>query len=352
MSAAVAWRCDVDLAALNTFHVQARARRFCRVDSVEALQAAAADCRARNTQPFVLGGGSNLLIVGDLDMPVIQPALAGLSVASMNDDCVELQAAAGEPWDAVVSFACREGLWGVENLALIPGTAGAAPVQNIGAYGVELGDCLAWVEALDLVDLSLRQLSRNELALGYRDSRFKAEPGRWIITRIALHLQRSPQPKLGYAGLREAFGDRSPTQPGEVAEAVRAIRRRKLPDPHQIGNAGSFFKNPEVTDAMAADLAALHQGLPAFPGSRAGLSKLSAAWLIERAGCKGLRRGDAGVSDQHALVLVNHGAANGRELLDLAWEVRDRVHGRFGVQLEPEPIVLGEPHPAREHPRA
>lgn len=350
MSAALAWRSDVELADLNTFHVRARARRFCRVESVDALIAAAADCQARKIVPFVLGGGSNLLILGDLDMPVIQPALPGLSITALDDGYAELQAAAGEPWDAVVSFACRQGLWGIENLALIPGSAGAAPVQNIGAYGVELGDRLVWVEALDLTDMSLRRLPRMELALGYRDSRFKAERGRWIITRIALHLQRSPQPKLGYAGLREAFIEGEPKDPTEVADAVRAIRRRKLPDPDRVGNAGSFFKNPEVPEASAADLAAEHPGLPVHLGSRPGLSKLSAGWLIEAVGCKGLRRGDAGVSDQHALVLVNHGVASGRELFDLAEEVCERVWQRFGVRLEPEPVILGERRAAVENP--
>lgn len=352
MSAAVAWRSDVELANLNTLHVRARARRFCRAESVEALIAAAADCRAANVAPFVLGGGSNLLILCDLDIPVIQPALMGLSITALDEDQVELQAAAGEPWDAVVRFACRQGLWGIENLALIPGSAGAAPVQNIGAYGVELADSLAWVEALDLSDFSLRRLCRSELALGYRDSRFKAESGRWIITRIALHLHRSPRPKLGYAGLREAFIEGEPKDPAEVADAVRAIRRRKLPDPARVGNAGSFFKNPEVPEASAADLAAKHPGLPVYPGSRPSLSKLSAGWLIEAAGCRGLRHGDAGVSEQHALVLVNHGMASGRELFALAEEVRERVWQRFGVRLEPEPVILGERHAAVENPSA
>lgn len=346
MSAAVAWRKDVDLATLNSFRVQARATRFCRVACVDALLAAAEDCRAEGLTPFVLGGGSNLLIVGDLKVPVIQPALRGLSMLALDEYHYELHAAAGEPWDAVVAFASEAHLWGIENLALIPGTAGAAPVQNIGAYGVELGDCLEWVEALDLQELRLRRLGKDELALGYRDSRFKAERGRWIITRIALRLTRSPQPRLGYTGLREAFGAEHPTEPGQVADAVRAIRRRKLPDPAEVGNAGSFFKNPEVPDAIATALAAEHPGVPVYPGSHPGLSKLSAGWLIEQAGCKGLRRGDAGVSERHALVLVNHGRASGRDLLELAEDVRDRVQRRFGIQLEPEPIVLGEAAPA------
>jgi UDP-N-acetylmuramate dehydrogenase len=352
MSAAVAWCDDVDLTSLNSFRVQARAKRFCRVESVDTLVAAARDCRAENSVPFVLGGGSNLLLVGDLVEPVIQPALSGLSILSMTDGLCELQAAAGESWDAVVAFASEARAWGIENLALIPGTAGAAPVQNIGAYGVELGDCLTWVEALDLLDLRVRRLTRDELALGYRDSRFKAERGRWIITRIALRLTRSPQPKLGYAGLREAFGESQPTEPGQVADAVRAIRRRKLPDPARLGNAGSFFKNPEVPETSAQRLASEHPGLPVYPCSQPGLSKLSAGWLIEHAGCKGLRRGDAGVSDTHALVLVNHGRASGRELLELAEDVRDRVLARFGVLLDPEPTVLGDPGVARGNARA
>lgn len=341
MSPSPRWQPDVQLQPLNSFGVLATARRFCRAESLEALQAAAADCRDRGETPLVLGGGSNLLIVADIDSPVIQPDLRGIALAALTDDLCELEAAASEPWDEVVRHACEHGLWGIENLALIPGSAGAAPVQNIGAYGVELKDSLAWVEALDLLDGRIGRLGADRLALGYRDSRFKREPGRWIITRIGLHLHRSAAPRLGYAGLREALGEHASLTPTAVAEAVRAIRRSKLPDPSALGNAGSFFKNPEVEDHRAQALHLSFPGLPVFPGGRDGHSKLSAAWLIEAAGFKGHRHGDAGISSQHALVLVNHGHASGAQLLALAREVAAGVERRFGLRLEPEPLILG-----------
>lgn len=341
MSSGVLWQSDVPLQALNTFGVKALARRFFRASSEAELKAAAADCRDRGEVPLILGGGSNLLIVADVEVPVIQPQLRGMSVNALNDELSEVEVAAAESWDAAVRFACEHGLWGIENLALIPGTAGAAPVQNIGAYGVELKDSLAWVEALDLHDGRIQRMAAERMALAYRDSRFKHEPGRWVILRLGLHLRRTAQPRLDYAGLREAFGDPVALIPADVAEAVRSIRRRKLPDPAVLGNAGSFFKNPEVESARAEVLRATFADLPMFPGSRAGLCKLSAAWLIERAGFKGCRRGDAGISAQHALVLVNHGQASGAELLALAREAAAGVEARFGILLEPEPILLG-----------
>lgn len=334
------WQTDVELRALNTLGVTAKAQRFCRSERMDVLQRAAADCRHWGSGALVLGGGSNLLIADDLSVPVIQPDLRGIVISPLAGATFELEAAAAEPWDAVVRAACERGLWGIENLALIPGSAGAAPVQNIGAYGVELKDSLAWVEALDLLDGRVERLDAKRLALGYRDSRFKHEAGRWLITRIGLHLQADAKPQLGYAGLAQALSG-SAASPGVVADAVRAIRRSKLPDPAALGNAGSFFKNPEVDDVRAAALLAAYPELPAFAGSRGGTRKLSAAWLIERSGFKGHRVGDAAVSDRHALVLVNHGSASGAELLALAREVADGVRHRFGVELEPEPLILG-----------
>ncbi len=334
------WQTDVELRALNTLGITAKAQRFCRSDRMDVLQRAAADCRDWGYGALVLGGGSNLLIADDLSVPVIQPDLRGIVISPLAGSTFELEAAAAEPWDAVVRAACERGLWGIENLALIPGTAGAAPVQNIGAYGVELKDSLAWVEAMDLLDGRVERLDAGRLALGYRDSRFKHEPGRWMITRIGLHLQADARPQLGYAGLAQALSG-SAASPVDVADAVRAIRRSKLPDPARLGNAGSFFKNPEIDEARATDLLAQHPDLPAYAGSRSGTRKLSAAWLIERSGYKGYRVGDAGISERHALVLVNHGRASGNALLALAREVADGVQSRFGIALEPEPVILG-----------
>jgi len=341
MSSGVLWQSDVPLQSLNTFGVKALARRFCRASSEAELKAAAADCRDRGEVPLILGGGSNLLIVADLEVPVIQPQLRGMSVNALNHELSEVEVAAAEPWDAVVRFACEHRLWGIENLALIPGTAGAAPVQNIGAYGVELKDSLAWVDALDLHDGCVQRMGAERLALAYRDSRFKQEPGRWVILRLGLHLRSVARPRLDYAGLREALGEPVALTPEDVAEAVRGIRRRKLPDPAVLGNAGSFFKNPIVPVAQAEGLLAAYPRLPVFRGDSDATRKLSAAWLIDACGWKGHRDGDAGVSDKHALVLVNHGRATGAELLALARRIADSVHARFGIAIEPEPRIVG-----------
>ncbi|MCG6117478.1 MAG: UDP-N-acetylmuramate dehydrogenase [Aquimonas sp.] len=336
------WLEHADLSTLNSFGVPARARWFARCRDTSELQRALQHCPA---PPLVLGGGSNLLFAADPDTPVLQPDLRGIRLDALDPHRVQVSVAAGEPWDALVRRCCDWQLWGIENLALIPGTAGAAPVQNIGAYGVELAEHLRWVEAVELRGGASHRLPAAALGFGYRDSRFKREPGEWLITRIGLELRRDGGPRLGYAGLEDALlalgaDPRRPTA-GQVAEAIRSVRRRKLPDPAQIGNAGSFFKNPEVTSERAAALRNAWPSLPVFPGKAAGFSKLSAAWLIEAAGLKGLRRGDAGVSGQHALVLVNHGAAKGAELLALAREVATAVQVRFGIALEPEPVIIG-----------
>lgn len=336
------WQADVDLRHLNSFGVAARAGWFARCTDMEQLREALQRCPA---PPLVLGGGSNLLLAADPEMPVLQPDLRGIRVDDLDSNRVQVSVAAGEPWDALVQHCCDAGLWGLENLALIPGTAGAAPVQNIGAYGVELAEHLRWVEAIELRGGASHRLPASALGFGYRDSRFKREPGVWLITRIGLELRREGSPRLDYAGVADALqaagAELAALRPGDVAEAVRALRRSKLPDPAVLGNAGSFFKNPEVDSTIAAALRARWPQLPVFPAGRAGRSKLSAAWLIEAAGMKGLRRGDAGVSANHALVLVNHGAATGAAVLGLAREVAAAVRARFDIALEPEPIIVG-----------
>jgi len=247
------------------------------------------------------------------------------------------------PWHGFVMHTLSLGLCGLENLALIPGTVGAAPIQNIGAYGVEVRDRVHAVEVFERATATTRLLAPDECAFAYRDSAFKREPHRWIVTAVEFTLSRHAPPVLDYAGLRDELAAMAITDPtaSQVADAVIRIRRRKLPDPAVLGNAGSFFKNPVVLVAQADALRAAHPTLPVFPGEGDASRKLSAAWLIDACGWKGHRDGDAGVSPEHALVLVNHGSASGAQLLDLARRIAASVHERFGVMLEPEPRIVG-----------
>jgi UDP-N-acetylmuramate dehydrogenase len=336
---------DAPLAGLNTFGVAARARVLWRVSALEDLDDALARLRTESDEtPIVLGGGSNLLITGDLHTPVLQVAFAGHRRVNERNGAVTVEALAGEPWDALVRWSLREGLCGLENLALIPGTVGAAPIQNIGAYGVELAECFESLEAVDLTNGQQRTFDAGACAFGYRDSLFKRPGGaRWLVVSVRLRLTREPRLRLDYGDLRAelAAAGASHPSPSDVADAVSAIRRRRLPDPARLGNAGSFFKNPVLDPAAAAALRAREPQLPTWPAPPD--VKVSAAWMIERCGWKGRRIGDAGVHDQHALVLVNHGAATGEQLLALARRVRDDVQARFGVALQPEPAILG-PH--------
>jgi UDP-N-acetylmuramate dehydrogenase len=333
---------DAPLRDLNTLRVAATASRLVTVGDAGALPAALASSDLRDRPVLVLGEGSNILFASDFDGVVLRPAWRSVALADDDGRTAVVRADAGFGWDTLVDWTLERGLPGLENLALIPGLVGAAPIQNIGAYGVEVREFIESVEAWDRQGSEAVQLEATDCAFSYRDSVFKREPDRWIVTRVHFRLDRERAPRLDYAGVREELataGRKEPT-PSQVAEAIRRVRRRKLPDPALIGNAGSFFKNPVVPATLAEQLQAGNAGMPAFaagPASR----KLSAAWLIEACGWKGFREGDAGISAQHALVLVNHGRASGAELLGVARRVADSVERRFGVRLEPEPRIVG-----------
>jgi UDP-N-acetylmuramate dehydrogenase len=331
----------VSLRSLNTFRVDATAAVMAevrRADDLPFLFAAIGDA---GVPWLALGEGSNVLFVDDVPGVVVRPLIAGVDVVEDRGDRVRIRVGAGENWHALVEWTLGQGFTGLENLALIPGTVGAAPVQNIGAYGVEIDRCIAAVEAFDIDAGTIRRLGPEECGFGYRDSRFKREPGRWLISAVEFELYRGSRPQVGYAGLADELAAQGVDSPDAQAvfEAVCALRRRKLPDPARIGNAGSFFKNPAVPDAQAAFIRDHWPTMPSWP-SGAGHVKLSAAWLLERAGLKGHRLGDAGVSDHHALVLVNHGSATGRQLLELSRHIQHAVEAQFGVRLEPEPRIL------------
>ncbi len=333
---------NADLRPLNSFGVAARARALARIDSHEGLMAAL-DYADREGLPVeVLGGGSNVLIVDDLDALVLQPQLRGIEWRGQGDDgWIRVRAAAGENWHAFVGATLDRGAFGLENLALIPGNVGAAPIQNIGAYGVELERFVVAVEAFDRVERRFVRIEAADCGFSYRDSRFKHENGRHLIVAVEFALSGTPELRLDYAGLREELRamDVSRPAPVDVFHAVAAIRRRKLPDPATLGNAGSFFKNPLLSLDRVEGLKAEYPGLPLYPAGR-GQAKLAAGWLIESCGWKGFRDGDAGVHQQHALVLVNYGNASGRDILALARRIQVDVQARFGVELEIEPRVL------------
>jgi len=344
MAAAYSIGRDVPLAARNTFGLEVQAHALATVHDAAGLPALLAEPSLQGRPQMVLGAGSNVLFA-DSHYDGCLLHLVGDSMHILRDEGAGalVHVDAGCEWDALVDWTLDQGLQGLENLALIPGQTGAAPIQNIGAYGVEVGSFIAAVHAYDRVTADFVRLGHAQCAFDYRDSVFKREPDRWIVTALELRLPRSGQAHLGYAGLREelgAMGELEPT-PRNVAAAVRRIRRRKLPDPAVTGNAGSFFKNPVVRREVAGELQVRFAGLPVFPAVSEDYRKLSAAWLIEQAGWRGYRDGDAGISAQHALVLVNLGHATGAQLLALARRVMTSVQERFGVALEPEPRIVG-----------
>lgn len=333
---------NASLKRYNSFSVEARAAQLIELESAQDIDTFIADCRFDKQRDLILGGGSNILFASDVDGSVILNRVPGKRIVEDSADDVVIEASAGENWHQLVSWSLDQGLSGIENLSLIPGLAGAAPMQNIGAYGVELADVLESVQAIDLHSRERREFDNTHCQFAYRNSRFKSDDaGRYLITGIRLRLRRHFKPRLGYSGIVEelaSMGIGTPTA-RQVSEAVIRIRRRKLPDPAVTGNAGSFFKNPLVSQAMADTLAKTFPGLPAYPdGEKA---KLSAAWMIESCGWKGRSMGQAAVSEKHALVLVNKGNASGAEILALADAIRESVQERFEVELQPEPLIIG-----------
>ena len=330
------------LRGLNTFGVEARARWFCRVRSADDLAALTADPRLAGLPRLVLGGGSNLLLTRDFDGLVIKVDVPGLRELGESADAWLVEVGAGENWHATVERLLTMGRPGLENLALIPGSCGAAPVQNIGAYGLELAQRFDSLAAWDFASQRLVRMTAAECAFGYRDSLFKrALAGHLLILSVTLALPKRWRPLEGYADVARELNERGMTRADARAifDAVVAIRRRKLPDPAVIGNAGSFFKNPIVAREEHQALIARYPSLVGYP-QPGGSVKLAAGWLIEAVGLKGATRGRAGVYEKQALVLVNRGGATGAEILAMAREVQDKVAETFGVRLEPEPVIV------------
>jgi UDP-N-acetylmuramate dehydrogenase len=332
---------DASLQAFNSFGLKVNARWLAQANCDAQVREALALAKQRDLPLLVIGGGSNLLLTADVDALVLRMSSRGIRLLEESEAGVLVEAQAGEPWHPFVLWSLAQGLMGLENLSLIPGTVGAAPMQNIGAYGVELKDVFAGLTALDRQTGELCEFNLEQAEFAYRDSIFKREAGRWLILRVRFMLRRQAVLHLQYGPLQhylQSQGISAPTA-SDVSRAVCAIRSAKLPDPAVLGNAGSFFKNPLVSIAQEQRLRGEHPDLVAYPQAD-GQCKLAAGWLIERAGWKGLRDGDAGVHQQQALVLVNYGAATGMQLLNLARRIQVDIAERFGVELEIEPNVL------------
>jgi len=343
---------NIPLQPWNSFGIAARAHTLVRVRSVDDLHAVLADARLAPLPKWVLGGGSNIVLTGDVKPVVLKMEIKGLRLVEATDRAWIVEAGAGEVWHETVAWTLAQGFPGLENLALIPGTVGASPVQNIGAYGVELQDRF---ESLDAVDLQTGQaftLNAAQCAFGYRDSVFKhggptsmGLKDRAVIVRVRFALPKVWKPVLGYADIEKKMTEQACAHPTarQLFDWVCAIRRAKLPDPDVIGNAGSFFKNPTVTPEQCADIIARDPKVVHYRMDD-GSIKLAAGWLIDSCGWKGKSVGQAGVYEKQALVLVNrgHGAdsVTGGEVMTLAKAIQTSVYERFGIRLEPEPVVV------------
>jgi UDP-N-acetylmuramate dehydrogenase len=333
--------CDASLAPYNTFGIEARARFLAQIRSLDDLQQVLADARFAGLPRFVLGGGSNVLFTRDFPGLVLRLGIMGVERLGEVGGRVLVRIGAGENWHATVARLLDEGLPGLENLALIPGCVGAAPIQNIGAYGVELASRFDSLVAWDCARSTLQTLSETACEFGYRDSIFKREHSAHVIISVTLALPRAWTAATGYMDVAQELRARNigQPQPRDVFDAVVAIRRRKLPDPSIVGNAGSFFKNPVVDRDTRNALLERFPSLVDYDIG-GGCYKLAAGWLIDACGLKGAVRGRAGIYPQQALVIVNLGGATGDEILALAREVQDTVFARFAIVLEPEPKIV------------
>ncbi len=329
----------VDLTGRNSFHVKQHAARLVEFETAEELRALFAGGAPERWT--VLAGGNNILFTRDYDGLLVTPVSQRIALL---DECggeVRVRVDAGVEWDDLVEWAVRHELWGIENLSLIPGKAGAAPVQNIGAYGREAKDVIRRVEMYCVESGSMLTLDAAHCEFGYRESIFKhALKGRVVITAIEIGLARTPQPHLGYGDVEREVEARGGATLRNIRDAIIAIRQAKLPDTAVLGNAGSFFKNPSVELSVAERLQAEWPEMPLYPSQEAGKAKLAAGWLIDRAGMKGYREGSVGVHERQALVLVNHGGATGSEVIALARKVQAAVRDKFGVEIDTEVNIL------------
>ncbi len=342
MHTALAVENGVNLKPYNTFGLPSVAQTLVRIRCEADVKRVVNDRELGPARKFILGGGSNLVFTQDIKAVVLKVEIPGIRLLETRDDAWIVEAGAGETWHNLVSWCLDHDLPGLENMALIPGTVGAAPVQNIGAYGLELKDRFESLDAVDLMTGRTVTFNREQCQFDYRDSIFKqALAGRSVITTVRLRLPRPWAPMLGYAELERKVLETGITAPTarQVFDWVVAVRRAKLPDPAVIGNAGSFFKNPVVTPEQCRDIIQRDPEIVHYPMPD-GSFKLAAGWMIDACGWKGKTVGQAGVYEKQALVLVNRGDARGAEVVTLARAIQESVYGRFGIRLEPEPVVI------------
>jgi UDP-N-acetylmuramate dehydrogenase len=338
-----------DISRLNTFGVQTAAQQLFEISSVEDYHAFLKHDAARGNSALILGGGSNLLFTKTPEQPLLRVNFPGIELLDQDDDSVLVNAGAGVVWHDLVRFALSENLGGIENLSLIPGLCGAAPMQNIGAYGTELTDVFMELEAIERNTGEVHTFDRDACDFGYRSSVFKTtRRNQYLISSITLRLSRRPEVNLRYGGLKDYLAEKGIHEPDihQVSEAVIAIRQSKLPDWHKFGNAGSFFKNPVIAkaefEALATRLNQPESDIPHYPAGE-GQIKVPAGWLIQQAGWKGYREGAVGCWPKQALVIVNYGGASGADILSFARRIRDDVHQKYGIRLYPEVNLIGMP---------
>ncbi len=333
---------NVSLKAHNTFGIDVMAKYLVETTTESDIHTLLQLPNFQNTPKLILGGGSNLLFTQNFDGLVVKLELKGIEVINETDDYVWVKAGAGENWHDLVMYCVERNYGGIENLSLIPGTVGAAPIQNIGAYGVELKDTFVSLEAIDLVTGEMSVFTRTDCNFGYRDSIFKREAkGKYIITKITLLLNKTPIFKTDYGDIQKTLEQMGVKELNikAISNAVVKIRSGKLPNPTELGNAGSFFKNPEITQKLFLHLSSLYPDIPNYP-TKYGFVKIPAAWLIEQCGWKGRRVGNVGVHYKQALVLVNYGHGEGTEIKRLADDIVVSVQEKFGIKLSQEVNVI------------
>jgi UDP-N-acetylmuramate dehydrogenase len=341
---ALSLRENVNLAPYNTLHIPACADYFIEIRSEQELQGLLSGLDCGEKPIFILGGGSNVLFVDDFEGLVVRIAITGKRVDKKTEDHVWLTFGAGEDWHEVVRYCVQKGWGGIENLSLIPGTAGAAPIQNIGAYGVELQDVFASLEAIEIATGEKRSFNKQECEFGYRDSIFKNElKNRYAITGVTLKLSLNPAVNTSYGSIKDELAERGITEPtiANISDVVIDIRNRKLPNPATLANAGSFFKNPVIKNSKYKALKNKYSQMPGYAVGNS-YTKVPAGWLIEQAGWKGKISGNAGTYEQQALVIVNRGGATGKEILGLAKKIQKSVRETFNIQLVPEVNIISD----------